>query len=192
MLDVPRLEGRGRAPGRLRRIGQRRFDVAGDDAAAAQHVVGIARVHRFAAPGRCERCVDVFVRRLGAEANRHLALGQGHDSLGIADDGEHRLATKPGDAFGEHRLVAQIGKDRERVARHVDGRDHVDDAGPAAAKGYEVADLEGGMRVRRPDDAHRQNRLACARPLVGAEALFAQHLGRRIEACHAAADSAAR
>ena len=55
----------------------------------------------------------------------------------------------------------------------------------------DVAERERRMRVRRADHAHRQHAGRVARPGVGAEALVAAHLGRRVEPGGAAADRVA-
>ena len=189
VLDVARRE---RAFDDARGAGERGVDVAAHDPAAAQHVVGIARVQRRAAIGGGERGGDRFVRGERQVADRHLGVGDRLHRRRVADQRQHGLAAKAGDAVGEHRLVAQVGEDRKGVVRHVGGADDVDQSRPARLQLAQVADLEPGVRVRRADHAQRQHGgRAGLGPGVGAEALGAVDLGWRIEAGGAAADSAA-
>ena len=105
-------------------------------------------------------------------ADRHVSVGDRRHRRRVADEREHGLAAKADDAVGEHGLVAQVGKDREGVVRHVGGADDVDQTGPARPQLSQVADLERGVRVRRADHAHRQHGgRTGGGPGVGAEAL---------------------
>ena len=113
VLDVARLEGRARR--RSRRGGERRIDVAADDAAAAEHVVGIARVQRRAGVGRGERGGarsrrgERGVQRIGTSAS---AIAR--ERRRVADEREHRLAAEAHDRRRRAR-AGRAGRGRSRT-----------------------------------------------------------------------------
>ena len=127
---------------RSRRGGERRLDVAAHDAAAAQHVVGMARLDRRAgAPRRRARRPSRPAPAAASSGSGCSRSGNRGDGLGVADEREHRFAAEAGDAGGEHRLVAQVGKDREArcsARRRRSRRRRV--PASAARSGAEVAD----------------------------------------------------
>ena len=147
-------------------------------------------MQRLAGRGGGEGGVRRLVRRPRREAERQLRLGQRQQRLGVADEGEHRLAAEPCDAVGKHRLVAQVGEDREGVVRHVGGGEHVDDARPAARNAATSPSVNAACGCGERTTRIASTPAGSPRPGVGAEALVAAHLGRRVEPGGAAADRA--
>ena len=186
MLDVRRLEAGVAACGRH---GERRVDVAAHDAPSAQHVAGVARLHQLAARRGAKRRIDVERGRQHLVLDRQFRVADRLQRRCVADQRQHRLAREPDDPVGQYRLVTQVREDRECVVRHVGGRDHVQQAGPAFAQRGAGAEREARVRVRRAHDAHRQH---VAGPRIGAVQRGAAHLVRCIESRHARAHRLAR
>ena len=100
--------------------GKRRLESPRGDAAAEQHVAGVARVH--GAPRKTAASAAAIVRA-PARGSKHRQIAVGHrDSSPLADQRQHGLAAKAREAVGERRLVAKVGEDRrKRCARNVGG-----------------------------------------------------------------------
>ena len=98
------------------------------------------------------------MRRQRRVADRHVGCPESSNTTSAAPISATTASPRKRTlSVRQHRLVAQVREDRERVVRHVERRQHVDEAGPARAQRGEVAELERRVRMRRADHAHRQH-----------------------------------
>ena len=97
-----------------------RFNIAAHNTAAGQDVAGAMRMDRCRAD--CDGFVQSRDRRQDLPFDGKFGkIEFPHDRF-IADDKCHRLAAKPRDVFGEHRLIGERSDDPEAIfARHILG-----------------------------------------------------------------------
>ena len=171
-----------------RRVGERGVDVAVCDPPADEHVPrrGVVE-HRGI---RCERLVQALQRGQRLPGDRQLVIADGHDRSRIAHEREHGLAAVSDNAVRQGGLVLASRIDAVPVlARHIGGRDDVDEARVSRAERTEVADLESRSRVRRPHGAQCEEPF---RALVGPEACRAEDPRQPVDLRQPRADGGAR
>ena len=143
MLDEARLP---RSSGHVGGAVQLRVDIAFDDPAGGENVVGPVRLDR----GRTlvEGGVEPDHRRLLAPPDGNLLVMDGGNGVCISYQGYDRFAAVADLGIGKDRLIFDMRVDPESViARHVGRSEHPDEAGVSLVEACKVADLELRPRV---------------------------------------------
>ena len=121
--------------------------------------------------------VQAVHRRERLVADRQVFVAHRRDRLARANERHHRIAPVAHDAFGEHRLVAQVGIDADAVVGHVGGCEHPFQARPGG--GFrEVAEGDPRRVMGRADDAEPER---VCRHGIGAVTLGTGELGHAVE-----------